>query len=51
MDKMKTQKSTHASPRKVCDENLKKTKSGSNFFWSKVNSSKAVQEDWLNGFK
>ena len=24
MDKMKTQKSTHASPRKVCDENNKK---------------------------
>ena len=23
MDKMKTQKSTHASPRKVCDENKK----------------------------
>ena len=58
MDKMKTQKSTHASPRKVCDEKIKKikkikkkTKSESNIFWSKVNSLKAVQEDWLNGFK
>ena len=55
MDKMKTQKSTHASPRKVCDEinkkKIKKTKPGSNFFWSKVNSSKAVPEDWLHGFK
>ena len=26
MDKMKTQKSTHASPRKVCDEKNKKNK-------------------------
>ena len=54
MNKMKTQKSTHASPRKVCDENkkkLKKTKRGSNFVWSKVNFSKAVPEDWLHGFK
>ena len=26
MDKIKTQKSTHASPRKVCDEKIKKIK-------------------------
>ena len=49
MDKMKTQKSTHASPYKVCDE--KKNEIRVKFFWSKVNSSKAVQEDWLHGFK
>ena len=56
MNKMKTQKSTHASPRKVCEENKKKkkkkkTKRGSNLVWSKVNFSKAVPEDWLHGFK
>ena len=33
MDKMKTQKSTHASPRKVCDE---KEKNKKNEIWVKI---------------
>ena len=54
MDKMKTQKYTRKPTRNYVQENekkLKKTKLTLNYFWSKFNFSKAVQEDWLHGFE
>ena len=50
MDKMKTQKYTRKPTRNYVQEN-EKTKLPSNYFWSKFNFSKAVQEDWLHGFE
>ena len=50
MDKIAIHKNVNASPRKVCDEN-KENEIRVKTFLAKVNSSKAVPEDWLHGFK